>query len=296
MISNAIRDQLLNHKRAAVECDLIGGGRTWEKSVREIKRGDFVDEKREKEKARLKELGGEPVENGADGKGKEKEKEKEPEKERQIEVEEVPFKSTGLDGIPNPSYRFHKHPQASISANPQMDGDETMKTAQEGTSAPRPRSSRSRSRSPTRLRASKSPSQSQSQIQSQSQPQTQPNSLLPSTSTSQNPTPSIPLSPTSSTHSLKEELTLQQIEEKILSQRHSAYITIRELLSRGPRPLEDVWRDWYEGKEFGPLLQRLTEEDLGKLEIEAIRAGRRNRREQARFGGPSAGTTRYRNR
>ncbi|KAJ1572301.1 hypothetical protein NDA11_006015 [Ustilago hordei] len=67
---------------------------------------------------------------------------------------------------------------------------------------------------------------------------------------------------------------------------HNASYTLREILSRGPRPLEAIWRDWHESREFGPLLERLSDDDLEKLEEANIRASRRNRREAARsFGG-----------
>ncbi|KAJ1036073.1 hypothetical protein NDA18_000219 [Ustilago nuda] len=66
----------------------------------------------------------------------------------------------------------------------------------------------------------------------------------------------------------------------------NASYTLREILSRGPRPLEAIWRDWHESREFGPLLERLSDDDLEKLEEANIRASRRNRREAARsFGG-----------
>lgn len=59
---------------------------------------------------------------------------------------------------------------------------------------------------------------------------------------------------------------------------------------RGPRPLTSVWRDWFESKQFGPLLEYISNEDMEKREMEALRATRRQRREAARFtGGGGAG-------
>ncbi|PWN38104.1 SNF5-domain-containing protein [Meira miltonrushii] len=49
------------------------------------------------------------------------------------------------------------------------------------------------------------------------------------------------------------------------------------LTERGPRKLEGVWREYAESREFGPLIEFLTDEDLEKMDAEATRAGRRNR-------------------
>jgi hypothetical protein len=61
---------------------------------------------------------------------------------------------------------------------------------------------------------------------------------------------------------------------------------------RGPRPLTSVWRDWFESKQFGPLLEYISNEDMEKREMEALRATRRQRREAARFTGGGGGGSR----
>lgn len=61
---------------------------------------------------------------------------------------------------------------------------------------------------------------------------------------------------------------------------------------RGPRPLTSVWRDWFESKQFGPLLEYISNEDMEKREMEALRATRRQRREAARFTGSGGGGSR----
>lgn len=57
-----------------------------------------------------------------------------------------------------------------------------------------------------------------------------------------------------------------------------AIATKTELNNRGPRVLLAPWRDWFEAKEFGPLLERLSVEEIERREVEAMRASRRNRR------------------
>lgn len=55
-----------------------------------------------------------------------------------------------------------------------------------------------------------------------------------------------------------------------------------QITEKGPRQLESVWRDYYDSREFGPLIEMLTEEDLDRIEQDAIRASRRGRRDQQR--------------
>jgi len=58
-----------------------------------------------------------------------------------------------------------------------------------------------------------------------------------------------------------------------------------QLTDKGPRRLEGVWRDYHDSREFGPLIEKLTEEDLERIEQDAIRASRRGRRDQQRIAG-----------
>jgi chromatin structure-remodeling complex subunit SFH1 len=58
-----------------------------------------------------------------------------------------------------------------------------------------------------------------------------------------------------------------------------------QITEKGPRQLESVWRDYYDSREFGPLIEMLTEEDLDRIEQDAIRASRRGRRDQLRNSG-----------
>lgn len=64
-----------------------------------------------------------------------------------------------------------------------------------------------------------------------------------------------------------------------------ALATKADLVARGPRQLVGAWRDWFESKEFGPLLEYLGDAEIERRETEGLRALRRNRREAARGGG-----------
>ena len=59
----------------------------------------------------------------------------------------------------------------------------------------------------------------------------------------------------------------------------------QQITEKGPRRLEGVWRDYHDSREFGPLIEMLTEEDLERIEQEAVRASRRGRRDQQRNAG-----------
>ncbi|KAE8215628.1 hypothetical protein CF327_g1156 [Tilletia walkeri] len=77
------------------------------------------------------------------------------------------------------------------------------------------------------------------------------------------------------------------IREQLLVHRRAANELVRsnELESRGARGLEDIWRDLEQAREFGPLLEPLAEEELEKIEMDATRNSRRNRRAARAEGG-----------
>ena len=56
--------------------------------------------------------------------------------------------------------------------------------------------------------------------------------------------------------------------------RHQALMTLRDLLAVGPRPLEGAWRDFAETSDFGPLLEYLSEAEMEKMEEADLRASR----------------------
>ncbi|GAA5850750.1 hypothetical protein JCM5353_000220 [Sporobolomyces roseus] len=60
-----------------------------------------------------------------------------------------------------------------------------------------------------------------------------------------------------------------------------------QLRRKGSKPLEGIWREWTEAQSFGPLVSRLTLDELDKVEAERERASRRAKRE--RLAGPRIG-------
>jgi chromatin structure-remodeling complex subunit SFH1 len=47
-----------------------------------------------------------------------------------------------------------------------------------------------------------------------------------------------------------------------------------QLRRKGSKPLEGIWREWTEAQTFGPIVQRLTIDELDKVEAERERASR----------------------
>jgi len=47
-----------------------------------------------------------------------------------------------------------------------------------------------------------------------------------------------------------------------------------QLRRKGSKPLEGIWREWTEAQSFGPLVSRLTLDELDKVEAERERASR----------------------
>ncbi|GAA5978127.1 hypothetical protein JCM5350_007405 [Sporobolomyces pararoseus] len=64
-----------------------------------------------------------------------------------------------------------------------------------------------------------------------------------------------------------------------------------QLRRKGCKPLEGIWREWQEAQTFGPSVNRLTLDELDKVEAERERASRRAKRERL-AGGPRVGRPR----
>lgn len=169
LIANAVREQLLHHKRAALELGLVGSGAVFEHAVEELRIAD--------EEESLLAAG----------------KSLPPEREEAVTSSE-PRAAEVLEGGSSPA-----------PPNPDLDPTSGFSTpggpAASAASAPLPR-----------------------------------------------PTPT--------------------------ARRSAAISVLRDLSSRGPRPLEGVWRDWGESREFGPLLEVMTAEELERLEEANVRASR----------------------
>ncbi|TKY86895.1 hypothetical protein EX895_004183 [Sporisorium graminicola] len=263
LIANSVREQLINHKRAALELGLVGSGRVLKEKEKEIEAAwsELHVEKLEKQRKRLERgesgLALESQVQSADVTGANTTREPSVQPSAAGGEEEEVKPATGEASKQESPAATQREATAEAAATPTQEEDEedvetlhltataTAAPTREGTSTPAIPATRSSARI---------------------------SNMLLSDSTTQNgaTTPNAAPAPTLSA-----------------SQRlHNATYTVREILSRGPRPLDGIWRDWLESREFGPLLERLNDDDLDKLEEANIRASRRNRREAARaFGG-----------
>ncbi|SJX66631.1 related to SFH1-component of the RSC chromatin remodeling complex [Sporisorium reilianum f. sp. reilianum] len=245
LIANSVREQLINHKRAALELGLVGSGRVLKEKEKEIEAAwaELHAEKLEKQRKRLErgESAHESQVQSAEATG------------ANTTREPSVLPSAADDDAKAAATKPDAEGAATDTATPAADDDEedvetlhltataTVAPTREGTSTPAPLPA---TRSSARIS----------------------NMLLSDSSQPGTTTPAPLAQPTLSA-----------------SQRlHNATYTVREILSRGPRPLDGIWRDWLESREFGPLLERLNDDDLEKLEEANIRASRRNRREAAR--------------
>lgn len=219
LIANAVREQILHHKRVAIELELLGSGAAYENALKEI----------------------------------ETSYEEEAEAERRNEA-----------GLP-PLLAIPPHMRSLMTS-----GTNT------GVATPTADDSQSDAGTPAADEAS------ESQVQT---PEEVTESGRRSSRRFQSPEPMVEMTP--------------------IRKRRQARAVINELLNKGARPLKGAWRDWHESRDFGPLLELLTEGDLEKLDAEALRSARwvltcqmrtsgayadtfeshyrRGRREQARF-------------
>lgn len=256
LIANSVREQLINHKRAALELGLVGSGRVLKEKEKEIEAAwaELHAEKLEKQRKRLErgDSGLESQVQSADA--------------TQVNTREpsVQPSAVGEEEDVKPAMSTQKQESTAAvdeatteAATPAQEDDEedveTLHLTATATAAP------TREGTSTPAAPPIPATHSSARI-----------SNMLSDSSSAQPGATLPVAPTLSA-----------------SQRlHNATYTVRELLSRGPRPLDGIWRDWLESREFGPLLERLDDDDLEKLEEANIRASRRNRREATRaFGG-----------
>ncbi|KDN35410.1 hypothetical protein K437DRAFT_260377 [Tilletiaria anomala UBC 951] len=195
LIANALREQLLNHKRVVIDMDLLGSGAAYDAALKEIE----AAKEQEADAARRK-----------------------------------------LAGLP---------PLLSIPSHIRQEmGSSRFST---GTSTP-----------------VDEPDTSGTPADGEDTPSTSAISDLPSDLTRR--TTRRFQSPASA--DAEDQETEQLMTPTMRRQRAEAVIA--DLLNRGPRPLQGAWRDWIESRDFGPLLELITEEELEKLEAEALRASR----------------------
>ncbi|GAC94998.1 hypothetical protein PHSY_002571 [Pseudozyma hubeiensis SY62] len=273
LIANSVREQLINHKRAALELQLGGSGRVLKDKEKEIEAAwaELHAEKLEKQRKKLERGDSESQMPSADGTGVNT--------TREPSVQPAAVADDGEDqkstiaaqeGVASATDDAKETTEAATPARGE-DGDddeedvETLHLTATATAAPTREGTSTPAIQPTPV-VSTAPipaTRSSARISNMQSDAT------PGTST---PLASAPASAPEPALSASQRL-------------HNATYTVREILSRGPRPLDGIWRDWLESREFGPLLERLNDDDLEKLEEANIRASRRNRREAARSGG-----------
>uniref|UniRef100_V5EX55 Uncharacterized protein n=1 Tax=Kalmanozyma brasiliensis (strain GHG001) TaxID=1365824 RepID=V5EX55_KALBG len=238
LIANSVREQLIHHKRAALELQLVGSGRVLKDKEREIETAwaELHAEKLEKQRKKLErgETSELPSGNGTGVNTREASVQPATEEETKPDADAAP----GTGGT-TPAPREDEDEEDVETLH--LTATATAAPTREGTSTPA--------------------------IQPPAPLATRSSARLIEAATAD---PAQPAQPT---------LTPSQ-------RLHNATYTVREILSRGPRPLDSIWRDWFESREFGPLLERLNDEDLEKIEELNTRASRRNRRDAAaRAGG-----------
>ncbi|SPO31858.1 related to SFH1 - component of the RSC chromatin remodeling complex [Ustilago trichophora] len=279
LIANSVREQLINHKRAALELGLAGSGKVLKDKEKEIEMAwaELHAEKLEKQRKRL-ERGDTASEaqsqlQSADATGTNTPREVSVQPGAAAEEEEEEVRSS-------PVQKEDEEAKAEESARASV--DPTGNTGESNTDTPAAGGEDDDEEDVETLHLTATATAAPTR-EGTSTPAIQPSSssVLPATRSSARLSNMISeaVAPVSTVTTVNPTLTPSQ-------RLHNATYTVREILSRGPRPLEGIWRDWHESREFGPLLERLNDDDIEKLEEANIRASRRNRRDAARsFGG-----------
>lgn len=286
LIANSVREQLINHKRAALELGLVGSGKVLKDKEKEIEAAwaELHAEKLEKQRKRLER--GESATSVTDWQVQSRDATRaNPTREASVQPsapDSDQERKPAEDGEHDKTHLSSAAAQAGETARedsgtPAARGDEaqddeedvetlhltataTAAPTREGTCTPAIQASTTSSSIP----ATRSSARLSNMLLDATP--AQPTTLSTSTPAAAGATSGVAIQPTLS--------AAQRL--------HNATYTVREILSRGPRPLDGIWRDWLESREFGPLLEKLNDDDLDKLEEANIRASRRNRRDAAR--------------
>ncbi|SNX88092.1 related to SFH1 - component of the RSC chromatin remodeling complex [Melanopsichium pennsylvanicum] len=299
LIANSVREQLINHKRAALELGLVGSGRVLKEKEREIEMAweELNSEKVEKQRKRLERADSalEPLQSSvtsADATRVNSSREasvqpsnaaaddeavQDGEGEGEGKEEDATLASGDTPGVGEAENRAGGAAAAAAAAaaaegggggEEDDDGEdvETLHLTATATAAP--------TREGTCTPA----------IQARPAPSSSTTLVIPATRSSARLSNMLTEAISNASLLSFSEPTVPVGQPSLsASQRlQNATYTVREILSRGPRGLEGIWRDWHESREFGPLLESLNDDDLDKLEETDIRASRRNRREAAR--------------
>ncbi|PWN48940.1 SNF5-domain-containing protein [Violaceomyces palustris] len=311
LVANALREQLINHKRAAIDLGLMGTGKVLREKEEEIKICEVLiaeekkrrkrerearekeKEEREKERSRIAALGLEappteesrpltpaiaaastPLDSAAaaiasptDSKANNDNK----------ATAESGLETTGAAETPGPGSLLEADQQGQ---GPKQAGLLEVKFDQAPDSSSTPVGAAGLSGTSTPRTSIRLSRMSMSNRSKPGSPSPAPGRTGGGQANSSVTTPSLQQPPP---HPLDLAAKLQGTTN-LSARLHSCHQTIREILTRGPRPLEGVWRDYHESREFGPLLEMLTDEDLEKMEEANVRASRRNRRDALRAG------------
>lgn len=264
LIANSVREQLINHKRAVLELGLAGSGRVLKEKEREMEVAwaELHAEKVEKQRKRLERGGG----GGGDGGS---------------ELQSV-------DATREPSVQ----PSAAGESQDGVAKEEDARASVDGVAAAEPATPNASGEGKEGVEGGEKDEEDVETLHLTATATAAPTREGTCTPAIQQPQPAAATRTSARlSEKLSEAATLDSTTTTLptlspAQRLHNASYTVREILSRGPRPLEGIWRDWHESREFGPLLERLNDQDLEKLEEVNIRASRRNRREAARsFGG-----------
>ncbi|PWZ00432.1 SNF5-domain-containing protein [Testicularia cyperi] len=261
LISNSVREQLINHKRAALELGLVGNGRVLDEKQKEMEAAwaDLHAEKLEKQRRKL-ERGdtNTSVTTTVSQIGTEvnstRESSAQPANVEDTEAERQPPQQNGTTEAAEDGDKVAEGADAKGAEDEDEEDVETLHLTATATAVP----TREGTSTPA-LQLSGGPgitaTRSSARLSQLAAAAASP--------TAETPPPAQP------------KLSATQ-------RLNNASYTVREILTRGPRPLEGIWRDWNDSREFGPLMERLNDDDLEKLEEANIRASRRNRREAQR--------------
>ncbi|SPO31971.1 related to SFH1 - component of the RSC chromatin remodeling complex [Ustilago trichophora] len=280
LIANSVREQLINHKRAALELGLAGSGRVLKEKEKEIETAwaELHAEKLDKQRKRL--------ERGDTAS----------EAQSQLQSADATELNTPREVSVQPGAATEEEEDQDVKCSPAQDGvtkqdeegkvecgrasvDPTGDMAESNTGTPAAGAQDEDEEDVETLHLTATATAAPTR-EGTSTPAIQPyssTSVIPATRSSARLSNMI--SETAASVSIVNTVTPSLTASQRL---HNATYTVREILSRGPRPLEGIWRDWHDSREFGPLLESLNNQDIEKLEEANIRAPRRNRRDANR--------------
>lgn len=279
LIANSVREQLINHKRAALELGLAASGKVLKEKEKEIETAwaELHAEKLEKQRKRLErgDTASEPQSQlqSVDATELNTPREVSVQPGAAMEEEEEDVKSSpAQDGVT-------KEDEEAKAESGRASVDPTGNTVESNTGTPAAGGEEDDEEDVETLHLTATATAAPTR-EGTCTPAIQPcssTSVMPATRSSARLSNMISeaAAPVSIATSITPTLTASQ-------RLHNATYTVREILSRAPRPLQGIWRDWHESREFGPLLERLNNDDIEKLEEANIRASRRNRRDAAR--------------